>query len=215
MNRKGCLIWGCSITLLLFLLIGGGTGIYIYYVYTTLRSYTDSKPMEIPVYKPDKEEIADIKAKTTELKNAIKNNREVEISFSGDELNTIVATNHDFDDIAGKVFFKIDDDKLSAQGSIPLSEVPGFRDRYLNGEFSLNATMKNGQVWVTVTKAVINGNPAPDDIMKELKSKNIIEGFYKDPKNAQMMKKFKRIEVKDGKLIIDTKGSLTTTPNNP
>lgn len=209
MNKKSCLI-GCSAVLIVFLLIVGGVGVYLYNLYSHVRSYTAASPVEIPVYKPTAEESAEVDQKSKLLKDAIDTDKKVEVSFTGDDINTIIATNPKFKTLSGKVHFTIKDDELSCKGSIPLTEVPFFSDRYFNGKLSLNATMKNGRVWVTAKSAEVNGKPVPDADMKQFQNQNLAENMYKDPEQAKFIRKFERIEVEDGKVIIKTKGTKGT-----
>lgn len=206
-SKKGCLIWGCSITAVLALLIGGAIFWFTYGVYSKVKSYTGAKPMVVEQYEPTEKEYQKATEKANILRQALKNKESVTVNFTGDDINSLIAQDPKLKKFAGKVFVKIEGDELSATGSIPLKDLnlPIYKDRYLNGDFTLKITMVSEKIWLTMDKLVVDGKPVPDDFMKGFKTQNLLKGAYDNPRQSQELKKFKSVEVVDGKLIVVTK----------
>jgi hypothetical protein len=77
-----------------------------------------------------------------------------------------------------------------------------FKGRYLNGEADLKASFDNGILIVTLDSLEVNGKHLPDEIMNGLRQQNLAKDAYKDPKNAEMLRKVDSMTIKDGKIII-------------
>ncbi len=85
--------------------------------------------------------------------------------------------------------------------SIPL-HLPFVKGRYLNGAASFKASLENGVLIVTAHSIEVKGKPLPEPFMSQLRNENLAKDAYRDPKNAESLRKIESIEVKDGKLTI-------------
>src|SRR5262249_46295257 len=110
----------------------------------------------------------------------------------------------DLSGLKEKVFVTIERDKLKGQVSIPLEflGLPMFRGRYLNGEAELKVSLNNGLLLVTLESFEVNGQRPPEEFLANLRQQNWAQDAYKNPKNAEFLRKLESIEIKDGKIII-------------
>ncbi len=95
-------------------------------------------------------------------------------------------------------------DKLKAQVSIPLDnlEVSPLRGRFLNGEAELKASLSDGVLIVTLDSLEVNGKQLPQRFLEELRAQNLAKDAYKNPRNAEMIRRFESIQIQDGKIIL-------------
>jgi hypothetical protein len=71
----------------------------------------------------------------------------------------------------------------------------------------LKATLKDGILNLTIETLEVNGRPVPKEFMDALNQSSL--EFSKDPDFANRMRKFDSLEVKDGKIIINGRGTKT------
>lgn len=208
MNKKGCIIAGCSILFAIVLGVVIIIGALSYSAYQTAKSYTAAAPMDIPVYEPTAEEEENVKEKVATLRDAINNKKSVEVVFTQNDINTVIATHEKAKELAGNFAVEIKGDVVKATGSLPLKKInsPLFKDRYINGTFSLKPNLKNGFLKLFPVDIEVNGEPLPADFMSKLRQQNIAKEINNDPEKAKVLEKFKSIIVKDGKIIVETEG---------
>ena len=122
--------------------------------------------------------------------------------LTGEDLNALV---EDTPELKGRVYFTIEEGKIKGQVSIPLStfmDIGMTRGRYLNGEAEFKASLSDGVLVVTLDSIEVNGKRPPEEAMSNIRQQNLAKDAYKDPDNAEMIRRFESIEIKDGKLII-------------
>ena len=95
-------------------------------------------------------------------------------------------------------------DKLKAQISLPLEmlKIGMLKGRYLNGEAELKASLSAGILVVTLESLEVNGKRPPEKFLAELRKQNLAKDAYDNPKNAEMIRRFESLEIKDGKIIL-------------
>ena len=97
--------------------------------------------------------------------------------------------------------------QLSADVSVPLDKIPGGRGRYFNGSVTIEASLENGVLIANIADAEVNGESVPESLLEPLKRENLAAEMYKDPDTAKLLRKFERLEIKDG--------AIHLTPFNP
>jgi len=102
------------------------------------------------------------------------------------------------------VFARVEGDKLKAQISIPLDKlkIGMLKGRYLNGEAELKASLRDGILMVTLETLEVNGKRPPEKFLAELRKQNLAKDAYDNPKNAEMIRRFESLEIKDGTIIL-------------
>jgi hypothetical protein len=207
-RQRGCFFYGCLTASILGLVFVVGMGILVYKIYRygidTAKQYTDTRPTPLPTVEMPAEQVKDLHARVDAFRAALDEGKPTEpLALTADELNALIADNPDF---KGKVHADIKGDEVSGQVSIPLQGFPRpFRElngRYINGKADLKVSLESGVLVVMLDKLEVKGQPVPESVMTQLRQQNLAQDAYKNPKNAEAIRKFESIQVKDGKIII-------------
>lgn len=200
---KGCLI----ITVILILIIVGLTIGGYYYLKSQINKYTSDKPADIPSVTLPAEQLEELQARVDSFQSSFEEiakpdedgSENVELILTQDEINALIASNPDF---ANRVFVTIKDGNVSADVSIPLDEVPMAGGRYLNASASLNVSMNNGALLVTLADASVNGQPIPQEIVTAMQSENLAAELYKEPEAVKVIQRVKELKIEDKRIIL-------------
>jgi hypothetical protein len=197
-----------SLTLVIaFFVIGGGAAFLMHRTYSARQLITSTQKADIPI-EPSAEKSVEInrriEAFSTPSVGAGVEAQPAELALSADDINTLVANSPT---IAGKAYFKIENDQVMVQSAVPLDAVPGFTGRYLNGNFSLKVAVENGLLAITPTSiSTTDGQPIPPEvegaILQALKTQNLNQMVNSDPRVQAWLKNITDIQVQDGNLVI-------------
>jgi hypothetical protein len=123
--------------------------------------------------------------------------------LSGDDLNALLVPAEG----EGQVHFAVERDRLKGQVSLPLGELglPGLDGRYLNAAATFRVSLRQGVLIIAIASAEVNGRPLPEQLLSELRDKNLAESFARQPEVAAGLDKLKGIRIKDGKVIVEAK----------
>ena len=182
----------------------------------TVEQYTLTTPRELPKVQITEEQRNDVMDRFKAFREGVKDGTASEpLILTGDDLNALV---EETPELKGKVFFSVEGEKIKGQVSIPLGKIMDvgmFRGRYLNGEAEFKASLSNGILVVVLDSIEVNGKHLPEEAMANLRQQNLAKDATKDPDNAEMIRRFESIEIKDGKLIITPRPKATpkTEPN--
>lgn len=199
-----------SLTLVIaFFLIGGGAAFLIHRTYSARQLITSTQKADIPI-EPSVEKSVEINRRIEAFSSpnvgaGVGVEAEpAELALSADDINTLVANSPT---LAGKAYFKIDNDQVIVQSAVPLDAVPGFSGRYLNGNFSLKVAVENGLLAITPTSiSTTDGQPIPPEvegaILQALKTQNLNQMVNSDPRVQAWLKNITDIQVQDGNLVI-------------
>jgi tetrahydromethanopterin S-methyltransferase subunit G len=181
-----------------------------------VSKYTDTKPMELPKVELSKTEMEELDKRLATFKEGVEADKSVPaLVLSADEINALIQRNAE---MKNKVSIGFEDDQVRGKISLPLGElkVPiigrWLKGRYLNGTAGLKPALQNGVLIVTLRSVEVNGRTIPADILASLKNRNLAEGFYSDPKTADVMSRLASIEIKDGKVTIKPRTKEGTSP---
>lgn len=89
-----------------------------------------------------------------------------------------------------------------------MDAIPGGKGRYFNGSASVDASLEDGVLIVTLQDAEVNGQPVPDAYMREIRKENLAKDMYKDPEVAKRLRKFESLVIEGDKLPCSTPGHL-------
>jgi hypothetical protein len=214
-KQRGCFFYGCiiaSILALLFVILMGVIGFLGYRFFNQLiNDYTSTTPRELPKVEMPAEKRQAVQDRVEAFKKAVDDGTPVEtLVLDSDDLNALVEENPDF---KGMVFFKIEGDEIKGQVSFPLDklELGIVQGRYFNGEADFKASLSNGVLIVTLDSFEVNGKRAPDEMMKGIREQNLAKDLYKNPENAERIRKLESLEVKDGKIFIKVRAKADAT----
>jgi hypothetical protein len=218
-RQRGCFFYGCIIAsvLALLMVILVAIGIYIGYQFLNrvVDQYTSTTPRDLPTVEMPPEKRQALKDRVDAFKKAVEAGTPTEpLELTSDDLNALI---EEKPDLKGKVYVKIDGEKIKGQISIPLEKLrlPMFKGRYLNGEADFKASLSDGVLIVTLDSVEVNGQRPPDQIMNDIRKQNMAEDFYKDAENAEMLRKVESLEVKDGKVILKVRAKGNGSSGGP
>jgi hypothetical protein len=205
-RQHGCFFYGCIIASILAVLMAILFAVLGYVAYRGLsqlvEQYTSTTPRQLPKVEMPAEQRAALKDRVDSFRKAVDAGTPAEpLVLTSDDLNALIDEN---EDLKGKVYVAVEGDKLKGQVSLPLDmfKLPMVRGRYLNGEADFKASLLDGVLIVTLDSVEINGKKLPEEILTGMRQQNLAKDVYKDPKNAEMMRKLESLEIKDGKIVL-------------
>ena len=156
-----------------------------------------------PRFRSPEEHRKDVVERFKAFRQAVNDGTATEpLVLSGDDLNALV---EEVPKLKGRVFFASGGEKVKGQVSIPLADFidTGLtRDRYLNGQAEFKASLSDGVLVVTIDSLEVNGKQPPEQLMSDLRKKNLAKDAYENPENAEMIRRFESIQIKDGTIIL-------------
>jgi len=205
-RQRGCFFYGCVIasvlTILLIIMLAVLAFISVRFFYGFVDQWTSPTPTELPRVQISEDERKTVRERILEFRTAIEAGTAVDpLVLTSEDLNALI---EDAPDFKGKVYARVEGDKLKAQISIPLDhlEVRPLRGRFLNGEAELKASLSDGVLIVTLVSLEVNGKQLPEGFLEELRAQNLANDAYKNPRNADMIRRFESIQIQDGKIIL-------------
>ena len=205
-KKRGCFFYGC-LTLVVLALIAGVAGFFIVRWAAGLpERFTDSAAVPIQVVQLSPARLDELKQRLDAFGQAIEKPQTAqELILTAEELNGLIAENKD---LKGKLFVQIEGDRIKGQVSVPIQGTgwKKFDGRHLNGVAAFKVSLENGRLDVSLDSMEVKGSPVPSVFMNPLRSKNLAQDAQKDAKTTQMIEKFESIKIKDGKVILRSKG---------
>jgi hypothetical protein len=205
-RQRGCFFYGCIIASILAVLMVILLALAAFFVYRTLNQlvdqYTATEPRELPKVEMPAEQRESLKDRVESFRKSVEAGTPTEpLVLTSNDLNALIEENPE---LKGKIYVAVEGNKLKGQVSIPL-EFLGLsmvRGRYLNGEADLKASLLDGVLIVTLDSIEVNGQRPPEQFLTSMRQQNLAKDAYKDPKNAEMIRKLESLEIKDGKIIL-------------
>jgi len=201
---KGCLVYGGA-TVLLLLGIIGIAALVTYRKYRTLRDdFTDTELKTVAVEETSASQARRLSRTYDSMQRAAQQGNPGQFEFTELQLNQLVSAVPAIQDARGKAHFSIVDDKLKVEAGIPLGQFPGFKERFVNGTFTLDIRLEKGVLDIFLVDAIVRGQPLPPVIMDRLKQKNIAEQAMQNPEFRRQLQGIKALRIHDGKLLVET-----------
>jgi hypothetical protein len=219
-RQRGCLFYGCIIASILAVLVVIAIGLMAFFLYRfagrMVEEYTATAPRELPKVEMPAEQRQAVRQRfDTFCKAADAGTATEPLVLTSDDLNALIEENPD---LKGRIYVTIEGNKLKGQISFPLEKIMDvgmLRGRYLNGEADLKASLSEGVLIVTLDSIEVNGKRPPKQFLEQLRQQNWAKDAYKDPKNAERIRKFESLEIKDGKIIIKLRAKPATPSGAP
>ena len=219
-RQRGCFFYGCIIASVLALLVAimVAIGVYIGYRFLNqlVEEYTATAPRELPKVEMPAEQRQTLKDRVEAFRKAVKEGTPTEpLVLTSDDLNALIEEEpelkgQDLRQDRGR------QDQGTGQHSTREARPVGMvRGRYLNGEADVKASLSDGVLIVTLDSIEVNGKKPPEQVMTESGKQNLAKDVYKDPKNAEMIRKLESLEVKDGKIILKVRAKSEASPSGP
>ncbi len=198
----GCFFWGCLIVTIIGVFVTGIVGTCVWKIRQKALSFTSTTQAEVSVIESSQDEYEEIKERVSEFLKAVEEDRNAELSLTAQEINTLIARSPELAEFTGRAYVRIEGDEISVDAALPLDKIPSLGGRYLNGTIGIKVSLQSGILVISPETVVVGGQPLPEDIMNELRRINLVEKLYEDKEKIELIKKFKRIEVTDGKIVI-------------
>ena len=210
--RHGCFFYGCISGLVLLLLTAVGGLIALHYGKKALtgliNQYTDTQPMALPTVQISSADLEKLKKRFESFEEAVRAGHPTPpLVLSADEINALLASSPDKQQLKGKLYVSFDGDRVKGQLSLPLGDLGWkmFKNRYLNGSGTFNVSLRNGVLFVAPQTVEVKGKPVPEMYMQGLRNANFAAGLTNQPDSMTVLQNLEDIQVKDGKLIVTPK----------
>jgi hypothetical protein len=203
-KRRGCLFYGCLTCVVLALLTGLLAFLGVRALKNKIYAWTDSQPMQLPKVEMSDAEYDSLEQRVASFGDAMEQGKPVEpLILTERDLNALMVRSAQAKELADKVYLTLAGSQVKGQVSIPLSGLGWFgKGRYLNGEAIFDVSLENGVLLVTAREIQVKGKPLPESVMKKLRQENLAKDIYRNPENAEALRKLDSIHVEDDRAII-------------
>ena len=221
-ERKGpgCLFWGCLISGILFVITVILIIALVFFVrgkiVDVLKEYTEPSAAELPEIQLAEEERQQVVDRWESFRESLDSEEPTELVLTSDEFN--VVAQHMTPEAADHVYFTIEGDELKGQLSVPVGEfgknflkTDQLDNRFFNASGTFDVELRDGSFRLFLQSAEVKGEPIPEEALAQVKNQNLAENLADDPEKRELFSKFESIEVKDGKIIMTSKGAEPAT----
>jgi len=205
-RQRGCFFYGCVIASVLAVLLIIALAVLAFlsmrFFSGLVEQWTAPVPAELPKVQVSEEERKSVQERVGAFRKALEEGTAIDpLVLTSDDLNALIEESPLF---KGRLFARVEGDKLKAQISMPLDrvEIGMLKGRYLNGEAELKASLSDGILVVTLETLEVNGKRPPEHFLEGLRKQNLAKDAYDNPKNAEMIRRFESLEIKDGTIIL-------------
>ena len=203
-KRRGCLFYGCLTSVVLLLLAVLLAFLAARFVKNKLNAYTDAEPLKMPKVEMTDAEFQTLQARVKTFASALEQGKALEaLTLTERDLNALIARSGNTKELADKVHVSLSGKEVKGMVSIPLSGLGWLgKGRYLNGDATFKVSLENGVLIVTAEEVRVKGVPIPESVMGPLRRENLAKDAYKDPKNAEAIRKVESIRVEDSQVTV-------------
>lgn len=206
---RGCFFYGCLTSVVMMLLLVLMAFFLVRYFQKKLNDYTDTKPAPLPRIEMAEGEFKELQSRVKTFGEAVDQGKPAEpLVLTERELNALIAKSDQTGKLAEHVYVTLAGDQVKGEISLPLSRISWLgKGRYLNGEASFNVSLENGGLIVTARDVRVKGKALPEAFMEPLRKENLAKDAYKNPKNAEALRKLDQLKIEDGKVILKARGA--------
>lgn len=207
-RKRGCFFYGCIALIIAVLIASVGVVILFRYAQrslsSTVNAYTDAQPMPLEAVDTSPDKVKAVQDKIAAFKEANQNQKPAELVLTADEINTLIASDPNRQELADHFRLLIEGDQVKARISWPLDNIGPLKlkGRYLNGTALLNASMEKGKLHATFQDVTAKGKPLPPVVLEKMKTIDFGANFQQDPQGAAAVSTIDSIQIKDGHVTI-------------
>ena len=205
-RQRGCFFYGCVIAsvlaVLLIIALAVLAFVFMRFFSGLVEEWTSPAPVELPRVQVSEQERKSVRERVDAFRKALEDGTATDpLVLTSDDLNALIEEDSN---LRGRLFARVEGDKLKAQISLPLEmlKIGMLKGRYLNGEAELKASLSAGLLVVILDSLEVNGKRPPEKFLAELRKQNLAKDAYDNPDNAAMIRRFESLEIKDGKIIL-------------
>jgi hypothetical protein len=172
---------------------------------TQIVKYSSEQRRELPVTEVSAEKVRAVEERIETIQQQAAEGEPInELILTADQLNALISNE---ERLRGRVFVTINDDKLSAELSVPIDSLPGGEGRYFNGTVSLDVALESGRLVVFLREAQVNGEQVPAILMEAIRHENLAKNLSPNSELARNLAKFESLEVLDGRIVLEPKSA--------
>lgn len=208
-KKRGCFFYGCLCLLIAVILGTAGLFFGVRYAFkSVVAKFTETQPMPLPKSDLPPAEVTQLQSRYSTFKSAVESGQPVPpLVLTSRDLNALISIHPDFKALKDKLYVQIEGDQVKGQVSIPLGQIGlgSLQGRYLNGSAAFKVSLENNALTVKLVSAEVKGQSIPATALAQMQHENLAKDFNREPKNAEILAKFERIEVKDGQIVLTPK----------
>jgi len=199
---------GCIIVIVTILVFGGLAVLYIgvgYWMNSELDAITSPEPAKLIVSSPDQQQKEAVYEKLRQLKKATESEQMIRVSFSAEDINTLIATDPLLADLKGKAYVdRIDSEGIQTKVNQQLRSLPMRPDRFLNATITFVPVVLKDSVVFEIRNVHIPDKEVPQGFIEGYSKQD----FYKlDTKNEVLkpvLLQLRRTYLEANHIIVET-----------
>lgn len=202
----GCFAGGCTILAIAAFCLVGLLGLCTYLLYREARSYTSDQPLHLEAPPIEQQQFDELQQRLALFKQAYDANQPASLRLKPDEINALIARSPGASEYHGRVLFSIEEGRLCVEGSIPLKEVPGFRDRYLNGKIGFELSIDDGRLSLRPAKIEAGGRALPSAMeqrVREALEQSVSRQMEEKPEVREFIGRVRSMRVGFSEIVIE------------
>jgi len=205
-KKRGCFFYGCLAVIIFSL----AASLLAYLGYRYLRNqmtrFLDTTPAPIETVEISPAERDRLQQRLAAFKEAMDSQKiPRELALTARDLNALIA---ETPELKGKVFAMIENGRIKGRISLLLENFGPLKlkGKYLNGvatfKASLEASLKDGTLKVTIEQVEVKGQPLPGWILSKVRAYNLAQGLQSDPRSAQTIQKLESLRVVNDVVVL-------------
>ncbi len=179
-RKRGCVLKGCLVIVIVVMLMGVIFGVVGTYVYYGLRPFISQEPMPIRVYPATDEQYQAVLAKVAPFGRAIDTQKEAAVELTADELDILIARDPAWAEWRGKLYLAIVNNELVADVCTRADQDDSAQGvtLYFNGRFFLRASIAGGEFTAVLRRLeTLSGQPLPNVLARCVTSAGFAQSF--------------------------------------
>lgn len=211
----GCAILIAALAVMVFLI--GFSVLTLFRQSGEIAKFTVEKPVTIEVTPIENQEAAlsDLAQRVETFRQQLAGDAATSLALTADDLNLAIATYEAFKELRGTFrVLAIEGEKLRIAISFPLNgpprlareDEPGWiasDSRYLNGTMIARPTLLKREIVLSLDTIEVPGKQVAPQFIEQMSPYRITERYLTDPVIGPAMGKLTRVEVIDGKVILN------------
>ena len=210
----GCAILIAAMVVMTFLI--GFSVLTLFRQFNEIAKFTAEKPVPIEVTALDgsEQEINNLAERVESFRQQLAGDSITALALSADDVNLAIASYEAFKELRGTFrVIEITGEKMRIAISFPLNGRPRFAkegepgwvasdSRYLNGTMIAKPRFHLGEVLLSIDNIEVPGATVPREFIDQMSPYRITERYMADTEIGPAMKKFTRVEISDGKILL-------------
>jgi hypothetical protein len=228
----GCFLKGCLTLFIVFMVMGVIIGSVGYYVYSAALPFMSEDPGRIRVSPATPEQYQSLIERLRPFSEALETGHAATAELTADDLNTLIARDPQLEDLRGRLYFSIVNERLAVDVSTPVNDVEVNGPKvFFTGRLTVDASIVDGDLTVVLRNVEgLNGKPLPPLIERFVTGGGFVQNFeqgVRDRIQAQgqlpaLMDRIKTARIENNHILVtcgeqapaaEPPPSATPTPN--